>query len=143
MSPLVPCPLCKRPTAPDLLRDVRGIPAALRGPCEMVCDQCAALWHYTGALRYCEQARLRGMPAAVVAKVAAKHGEPTPPARSALVAKLTARLTGRALPGVERAVRRQAREAEAVARRAERAARDARPTHERAGNARRPPKEPA
>jgi hypothetical protein len=110
VSARISCPCCERPLSAALLRDVSGIPEQYRGPCEQACDQCCARWHVLRFLRFAEQARFRGMPAAVVTKLAKKHGDKAPPARAALTVAITARLAGRLLPGADRVVRRQANE---------------------------------
>lgn len=89
---------CGRQVAADTMTDVSALPASLRGTRMRVCGACRERWRLAGVLARAELAALAGAPAAQVARIAAKHGEPVPPTAAACVTLVTTRLDGQPLP---------------------------------------------
>lgn len=78
-NPMLRCDGCPRRAAADMLRDVRALPAALRGrtgTAEYLCDVCMEVMIGRGRVAREDVVRLMGAPAAVVTAIqgwALKH----------------------------------------------------------------------
>ncbi len=66
---------CGRWTLALCMVDVRGVPSALRGEAEEVCDGCWTAWVREGKVSRAELARMQGAPPEVIEHIQ-EHGHP-------------------------------------------------------------------